>query len=203
MKQANESLIIRAIRRVRVLRYLSFTHGRFSRQRVARYLPELQQINKEFRHRSTQKWAESMAAHNAILFRGRYMHLLPIDRMEWLLFTSLDRYILQMHAKVIADVLNGLSKFAERVLPKIHQDRAARTWKICNQVLIQRRHWFSFTHDVMNFLNLLGFGDARMNGPLSPWLSPWPDFDFLAEEARRTTKYYSIFGTADIDEACI
>lgn len=205
MPQTEESQIICAIRQLRVLRYLSFTHGQFSKQRIARCFPELQQINRLFGRWSAQTWADKMAAHNAILLRGESMRLQVIGRVKRLRFSSLDCYILQMHAEDIAGVLNGLSEFAQRVLPKIQQNRIARTWPICNQILIQRRHWLSFARSVMNLLKLLGFDEPRMNGPLSlsAWLSPWPDFDVLAVAARRAALHFRAFGAADMDDTCI
>lgn len=194
----SKSCLLLAMRRTRIVRYLSFTHGRFSSLKLARRLPELHQSEPSFK--SLNSWTRDMVDHNEILHRGEVLRMNLVGGIKRLTFSSLDRYIMQIHAKSIAKVLNALSKFADRVIPLIQLDRAARSWIIVNQIVIQRRHWFTLARQVMNLLKLLGFDDARMSlgSGSPPWRSPWADFDLLAAAACKAAGQYGRFSVADI-----
>lgn len=200
-----ESRILVAIKRTSIVRYLSFTYARFSTRKLARHLPETQKMNRKMGPESLQKFTREMVEHNAILRRGELTRTYPVGGIRCLTFSSLDRYILQMHGESIAKILEDLSKFADRVIPLIHQDRSARSWRVGNQILIRRRHWLALARNVMNLLKLLGFVEHRMDltGGASAWHSPWPDFDRLAAAACRAAGNYECYGAADIEFSCI
>ena len=200
-----ESRILEAIKRTSIVRCLSFTHARFSTKRLARLFPGAKQMSRKLELKLLTKFTKDMVQHNAVLRRGENLRINPVGGIRHVTFSSLDRYILQMHAKSIAKILEDLSKFADRVIPLIQQDRSAPLWRISNQILIQRRHWLGLACHVMNLLKLLGFVQHRMDsiGGVSAWRSPWPDFDCLVAAACRAAGNYECYGTADIEYSCI
>ena len=204
-KLESKSLIVRSFRRAHIAKFLSFTHGRFSKMKLATRLPEINEIDIEIGFQSLQSREREMIHHNEILRRGKYMRIHVDGGIERLTFSSLDRYILQMHSQTIANVLNALSKFADKVIPLIQRDRTAKLWQISDEILIQKQHWLALARQVMNLLKLLGFDNTRavLDGSILPWHSPWPDFECLLVAVRRARGNYESFGIADDDYACL
>ena len=127
------------------------------------------------------------------------MGLCRLIKAKKFAFTSLDLFMLQMHAKEIAEVLDSLTAFAERVVRLIQHDEAACSWWLNRHLAIHRDFWRDLSCRVMTLIKLLGFLDLDGSSHEAPWppLTPWPDVDLLQHAARRAAKIYGPFGAPD------
>jgi hypothetical protein len=114
---------------------------------------------------------------------------------------SLDLYLLQMHSAELAEVLGCFSTFGRRILPLIRRFPDSDVWWLCEEVSIQRRHWFLLCDRMMNLLRLLGLECANDDFP-SPSkapipLRPWPNLSDLRSAAMGVLEVFGVFGVSD------
>ncbi len=192
----NRELVFICIRRVCLLRYISYGARRMSKQRTFKLLPEFAKIAEKFCNRSLPNWRGKMWSHNQTLSRGQRMGLCPHFDASKLLCPTLDRYMIQMHAADISEALKSLTVFGERVAPLIRKNPADPTWWITRDLLIHRRHWYSLCRNAMNLIRLTGI-DA--DDHVAPLLHRWPDCDALHVAARAAASIFGHFSDPDID----
>jgi hypothetical protein len=201
--QSEPDLIFQYIRKASVLRHLSYCRSRLRIAAAAECLPEIVPIVTHFGFHSLQQWKKEMALHNQILQRGRGMDIgisntIPAKKF---MTSSLDAFLLRMHADKLADVLCSFVTFAKRVEEKIQTDKCAHEWTLNDHILIHRRHWRSLSCSVMNLVKLLCFKTVQMrtrNEDCSSILPSYPDHQKLWDAARRAALIYSCHGAPNI-----
>jgi hypothetical protein len=146
-------------------RYISFARHRLTRAAMASLLPEISPDNIDRLHGETLLlWNREMIARNAALDRARLVQNTAESQHAKQRFSSLDEYVLIVHADKILLVLERLVKFGERVVPLIREDATARAWFLNEHLLIQAHHWRVLARNVMSLVSQLGLleaGDVR------------------------------------------
>lgn len=156
-----------SIRRTRFWRYISFGGARFKKTKLSKLFPEMEELSKICLVRNPYAWwRKSLSDHNSSVQRGVRMQIAPYSASRRLIFESLDKYILVMFSREIAQVFRCISKFGERVAPLVHEQPSALEWWISEDIFIHRRHWLAMCRDVMNMISLVG---ADM-----PFNASWP-----------------------------
>ena len=192
------------IRKTSLLRHICYSRKRLPKHRTAKHLPEIMCITKTFGPKSNQQWTDRMLQHNALLRRGgSNMRLHRRVNVAKLMHCSLDLFMLQMHSQQVAEALDSLSTFGERVLPIIKQDPDSRDWWLCPELLIDRRHWLRLSRRVMNLVHLLGIDvdrEGRNSRRIPAALNPWPDFPKLLASVRRARCVFEEFASPDREQ---
>ena len=124
------------------------------------------------------------------------MRLCPHFGVSSLLCPTLDRYMIQMHAADIANAIESLTAFGERVAHLTRKYPAARTWWITRDLLIHRRHWLSLCRDAMNLIRLM---EINADDHIEPLLHRWPDHSALQAAAHAAANIFGQFSAPDID----
>jgi hypothetical protein len=186
----NSELVFARIRRVCLLRYISYGGRRMSKPNTFKIMPEIAEIAQRFSRGSLPTWRNKMWSHNQTLRRGQRMDLFPRYGASNLLCPTLDRYMIQMHAADIAQALESLTVFGRRVIPLILKNPAAPAWWITGDLLIHRRHWLSLCRNVMNLIRLteLNAGDH-----VAPLLHRWPDCGALQAASHDAANLFGHF----------
>ncbi len=115
-------------------------------------------------------WESNMDLDRNIIGRSVKLGLVSRSAAERL-FHTMDDYMLQMHSEKIATVLESLTSFAHRIIPLINKDPDAPCWWINDQILVQRRHWFSFSRRVNALVSIISEcieKNIRQNNSNSP-----------------------------------
>ena len=146
---------------------------------------------------SIKEWNIEMNFHNQILRRGVPSGSFPNIKSKNYEYSSLDQYMLQMHASILAEVFDSFTAFAARVLPSIQKDPEAQSWWLNEHLLIQRHHWSSFSCRVMTLLKTSGFEDGVFQPKSTTSSDRWPNLEQLHESALRAWCIFGAFGSAD------
>jgi hypothetical protein len=143
---------------------------------------------------SFKAWELDMNLHNQILRRGG-----PFETINSKIFecSSLDQYMLQMHASRLAQVIDAYTAFAARVLPWIQKNPEAQSWWVNEHLLVQRHHWTIFSCRVMTLLKASGFENGAFQPTSTQSADRWPNLDQLHESARRASRIFGAFGAAE------
>jgi hypothetical protein len=188
------SQIFASIRRTNLMKYISYGGMRLKKQTVWKHIPEIAVMSREFGPGSLHSWHQSMQYHNQILKRGEKLSLCQNVKVQKLKHFSLDTFLLQMHSRQIAQLLQSLTSFGERVRTLIRQDPGARSWWLPQDMLIQRRHWLALSRNVMHLIRVLGFHELEDTPmPLHPWL----DYDVLSAAALEVARIFGPFDGSD------
>ncbi len=110
------------------------------------------------------------------------MGLLPIPTVNPPYFSSLDQFIVKIHA----GVLDALCSFAQRVIRSINSDPAALCWSVGGPLLITRDRWLHLCRRVVVVLRLLDLHGAAS-------FPDWPGADQLADTTSRARGLYGPF----------
>ena len=155
--------ILRSITACRPVNYVSFRNQIIPKHYVARYLPELQWLERLFCPRARRTWLLEMDCHNRLLKRGVRMGLGPAWLVARLHCATLDHFMLALHSSDLIKVLNSLHRFARRVLSKIERKPTALLWGISGAIVITRHSWHTFClHADKLASRLLGLLDMRV-----------------------------------------
>jgi hypothetical protein len=190
-----------SIRRACLLNYISYAKWRLEINETSNLLPEVKSVLKHFSRKSLATWYEEMRLHNALFKRGKRMGL-GATRLPSLEFESLDRFMLQMHADKIAEVLESFTAFAKRLVPIMELDPDAPSWWLNRNVLIHREHWHRYAQQVFSLLKLIGFHDDDTNGhraSLSDMAEHrvWPDAELLVDACQRAMQMLGELASPD------
>ena len=202
---ATRSKLLRSIQLANPLPLLSFSTWRLSRKRMRESLPEIKQIDERFCDQ--EAWCNQMEAHNATVRRGVQMGMAPpgcsLSRfLQQHTFDSLDAFLFRMHIPELANMLNGLSAFSERILASIRSgsDHGSngKLWHVSGTIIIVSDQFLLFAQRFVDLLALLGF---RASGELEPGQhvtdhDPRPaDHDVLSQAATRALALIGPFAT--------
>jgi hypothetical protein len=125
---------------------------------------------------------------------------------------SLDLFMVQMHSQQVAEALDSLSTFGERILSIMKGQPDSRRWWLSPDLLIGRRQWLRLSRRVMNLVHLLGIDvddDAqdRQNRiaafEITCPLRSWPDFPKLLAAIRRARGVFEDFAESDGDQVSL
>ena len=157
-------------------------------------MPEIEPFLLHFRKRSLARWEQKKDSLNKRLLRAaKSGHLENPNKMK---FQSLDDYMLYLHSDLLAQNMDSLVVFAERILPLIRSDPSARIWHFHEALLIQRRHWKSLARQVMNLVKLLSVAfNADFDQQVD--LDLWPDQERLCDAMLRAQRIYGEFAEAE------
>ncbi len=196
-------LIFKYVRRVSLLKYMSYPGERLKPSATAIILPEIKPFLLDFGNDALSQWEQEMEHLNMLLLRGSKMRLLPIDQ-NLRFFTSLDQYIVRMHADKLARCLEALIRFAEKLEPLAVSEPSVRGWFFHEDLGIQRRHWYQLASSVMNLLKLLGDldQDSQNSQDSRHQLLPdaWPNQEVLRDVMRRAVRMYGVHAMSDPDQ---
>ncbi len=101
---------------------------------------------------------------------------------------TLDDYMLEMHADILATVLESFAAFANRITPLIQKDPTAPEWWLNSQILVQRRHWFLLARRVTLLVRIIL---DRLDKNIKRKQSTLPGEVRLCEAARTAAWLYS------------
>jgi hypothetical protein len=193
LPKTQHRMIFQYIRKASLLKHVSYCWRRLSIAAATECLPETIPIVKHFGFHSLQQWEKEMEFYNHNLLRGITMgigNIIPADKF---ITSSLDAFLLRMHADKLADVLCSFVTFAERVEEKIQADKGAHDWTLNDHMLIHRRHWWALSCRVMNLIKLLYYKAVQMrtkNDDCRSFLPSYPDHPRLWDAARRAALIY-------------
>ena len=183
------------IRKLSILKHLSYGREPCSLLATAKILPEVIPFLLDFKMRDISRWEEEMQYHNAILHRGSKVikqDLLPAQRLLINAcsrqFRSLDHYILNMHADKLANILEACLNFAERVYPLVLADPGAPAWRIHKQFFIQSRKWRQLKRRVLDLIDLLielANKSKTIYGGHRNSVDDWPNHDMMWDAVQR------------------
>jgi hypothetical protein len=191
-KHESAEQIWACIRKASLLKHISYGGRRLPRYKTAKLLPEIMYISRLFAPKSIIQWTDRMLQHNALLRRGVRMRLHKRHGTTKLVHCSLDLFMLQMHSHEVAEALDSLSTFGERVLPIIERHPESDDWWLSPELLIDRRRWAQLSCRVMSLVHLLGIDCDDTAFETLP-LSPWPDLTKLVAAVRRARGVFGDF----------
>jgi hypothetical protein len=151
-------LIWESVQKAALLKYISYSHGRLSRRKIKKTLPEIIRSLETFGRGSLQDWNDEMLHHNALLRRGASMRLCRHINVARLIHCSLDMYMLHVRSDAVAEALENFLAFGRRMIPLIRRNPDSDDWQLSAEISIQRRHWYKLCLKMMNLVHLLGFG---------------------------------------------
>jgi hypothetical protein len=98
-----------------------------------------------------------------------------------------------MHSDTLANLLDKLVLFANRVIPKIKQHPHAEALWLSRDMLIQRRHWRELCQGVLRLVHSLGLHEACFARDSPRDIDSWPSYDCLLASARRAMRFFGKF----------
>lgn len=149
---------------ISVFNYISFRNQRIPRKLIMRLLPELRIIESFCSTEGLQQWRSNLDIHHRSLRRGLRMGLMPTSKrmgLNFLQFSSLADFVLQMHCGELAAVLKALLVFADRVATRAARKPDAPFWRISGPILITRDYWIAFLSSVLQLIRMLGQAGGR------------------------------------------
>lgn len=155
-----ESRIYLQIQQMSLFRLITFGAECLPKNQALQYVPEIAVIEKYFHRNSVDLLRKEMQAYNRILHRGIRMGLSPVRNVNPPLFSSLDQFIVCVHAAALAEALNAFSTFADRVAPCIDRDPSALMWPAGGPVLITRDRWLQLCRGVRCLIRLLDINSS-------------------------------------------
>jgi hypothetical protein len=167
-----------ALRKASLQRFISFAKRRLPNRIIAKQLPEVTRLCKNFGPKSLQAWNDKLLHHNALLRRGASMRLCRTFNTARLMHCSLDMYMLQMHSDEIAGALGCFSTFGKRVQCQIKDSPDSKVWWLGSDMLIYRRHWLELCRRVMSIIQLIGLD------LMDEYSNPWPGQQELCASAK-------------------
>ena len=174
-----------------------------SKASVAHVLPEVLTFEQYFGSGTLEDWRARLKQHNEVIKRGLQMKLLR--GASWLRISSLDTFMLLLHADALTDILESHVTFANRIRPLIRANPSAQGWYFHDKMLIQRRDWKLLARRVLNLVKLLGCADPGgipiKNGSRhhndDESMDGWPHQDRLCRAMRLAAGAYQAFAVAD------
>ncbi len=182
---------MRYFRAASLLKAVSYSTLRLSSQETMEILPEIATVENNFHAKSLEAWNEELRIHNKSIARGLAMGLNTIDRMDRLRFSSLDLFLIKTRGGMLAEVLNAISSFAERIIEEVKGDRNALLWSVRGPVIITNERWMALCKQLVNILKLIDFEG------ISETDYSCPDFLPLKTAASRARIIFSNFAAAD------
>ena len=188
LRERLENMLFAELRKSSPSRYISFSRGRVPLEQVKQLVGELEHIGlikKEVRG----QWNRMMEEHNRILARGIRMGLhVGLFRASSMRFSSLDQFMLQMHCKYLANVLDDFTRFGERVEDLIRKSPNYLIWNIAGPIMIERRSWIRFSRQILSLLQTISKHKCvRSNCAHSP------DHDLLLDSMERARIVFEKF----------
>ena len=165
-KFMDTELIWASVRKAALLKYISYSQGRLPRKQIKKTLPEIIRSLKTFGRGSLQWWNDEMLHHNALLRRGASMGLCRRISVARLMHCSLDMYMLHVRSDAVAEVLGCYLTFGSRMIPLIRRNPDSDDWSLSADMSVQRRHWYKLSLQMMNLVQLLGFGQVGKDSKL-------------------------------------
>jgi hypothetical protein len=193
--QSNEDAVFHSLSQASLLRFVSFAGPRLRTQEIESELPEIVPIAQQLRRKSLHRWILDMHQHNQACRRAIRMQLCPLVRKDKFLYSSLDQYMIQIRHDSLREVLDSFSAFAERLMPLIHNDKAARSWRITRQMLIHRHHWSELSRRVITFTEMIG---AKMQAYSDEAGTDFHVDQRLEVSLRRLSRMYAPFSEPDM-----
>ena len=169
--------------------HISFAKNRLTRAAMASLLPEVFLEKDPFDKATLDLLNRKMLAHNSALDLGQLVLNAGAPQPTRKCFSSLDEYVMHMHADKILLVMESLVKFGERVVPLIREEETARAWYLNEHILIQSHHWRVLARRVVNLVEQLGLWTAEeaSNARL--------DNTQLIDAGRRAVEIYGVYLT--------
>ena len=183
-------MLYKYFRKASLCRFISFERNRLPAEEVKKLLPEMQTVG--YINAETHiRWNNMMMEHNELVERGERMRLLPCQiNMEWIKFSSVDVFMLQMQSRYLSKLLDDFSNFGDRFLASLSRSPSACFWVMNGPIVIEKSSWLRLCIQVMSLLRVLGFG---MDRPTSLLLNPWPDRELLESAAARAEHIFGQF----------
>ena len=192
--------IFHLIKGMSIFKHISFGGQPLSRSQLVKILPEAGPFLLHFEKTDLAYWEYKMQSNNEILRRGIWLansweRKCMIAKVKTLQFSSLDTYILHLHAGSVAEILDSCATFAERVLPLSRSDPHAKAWQLGEQLYIHSRHWRALTRTVLRLVDLIGcmrHASSIQNGThASDEGDEWPNERLLQQALRRAAQCYA------------
>ena len=187
--------LFRELQKASISRYISFSERRMPRHRVKMLVREMQTVG-YMSKKMLCHWKDLMQEHNRILSRGERLGLCSgAIKARSFKMSSLDVYMLQMQSRYLAEILDDLTSFGERVVKRICESPRSSMWVISGPILAERHSWVRFCQQMMSLLHIMGLGRVgdfsnRMH------LDPWPDRERLESSALRARHVFESFASA-------
>jgi hypothetical protein len=115
-------------------------------------IPEMRRVG-YINSAALREWRRQMSEHNTLIRRGNKLSLLPHGIKE---IIDLDVFMLQVKAAYLAELLDSVSDFGERVTRLVQKKSTERIWTVAGQVVIEWNKWVELCSQVMDVLRLLG-----------------------------------------------
>jgi hypothetical protein len=153
--------IFKCIRKASLIRHISYTKMRLTHSEVAEDLPEILAESKHFQKRFLSQYEAERSAHNSLLARG---------------------------SDKIADILESLTAFAQRVSLILNDNHNDRRIALNGNLLMHRRHWRSLSRQVLHLIRQICICEAelRKNTP-----ELWPNWNRLQSAAKQAALVYA------------
>ena len=176
------------VRRLSIFKYLSYGEAPFSRSTTARLLPEVKPFMLHFKKEDLAIWKDRLRCHNALLARG--MKVGSDREFKWmrakaksLQFDSVERFMLHAHPSTIADLLDALISFSDKVRLASRNHPLARAWYLRSHLLIRAGRWRCFRR---RFRELLAYLTEQSTKP-TQYVCDCPEQERLRAALRRAT----------------
>jgi hypothetical protein len=186
--------IFKCIRKASLIRHISYTKMRLTHSEVSEDLPEILAESKHFQKRFISQYEAERSAHNSLLARGMNQGLSRLIPAHKLICPSLDSYLLRLHSDKIADILESLTAFAQRVSLILNDNHNDRRIALNRHLLMHRRHWRSLSRQVLHLIRQICICEAelRKNTP-----ELWPNWSRLQSAAKQAALVYARMMPAD------
>ena len=126
-------------------KFLSFLHQTLPENLVGQVMPEIRQ----YRRFRPEYWRVELDHHNNAIRRGLRMGLSKMSNLKFLRFSTLENFVVSLKSAELAEVLDCLRTFAERVISKIRRKPLLQFWRIAGVIVITRESWRSFCKEAL------------------------------------------------------
>ena len=186
--------IFQCIRKVSLIRHISYTKMRLTNSDVAKELPEVLAESNHFQKRFLSHYGDEWSAHNSLLLRGMGQGLSRLIPAHKLMCSSLDSFLLRLHSDKISDLLESLTAFAERVSLILLDNSDDRRIVLNSHLLMHRRHWRSLSRRVLHLVRQICICEDELRKG-TPEL--WPNWRRLQSAASQAALVYARMMPAD------
>jgi len=139
------------------LNFVSFKFQTLPRRLVLRVIPEIRDFERLFNKADAfHYWHSEFHHHNNEVKRGARMCMSRVMKLPSLLFTNIDTYIHRLRCLEMSKALDCISRFIDRIQPRIQKSPSAYFWRVSGAIVITRDHWLGFCKEVFALLNMLG-----------------------------------------------
>ena len=185
-----KDIIFRNLSYLSPSKYISFSNFRLNKKLVLHLLPELKKFDHYFGSKAMSFWIQEQESYRAVIARGLRLGLRPNTHAISDAISSLDLFMIRFHASTIAETLDCLSEFANRLRPSSRPDRTVWMWTVEHSIVITNSRLSELATYLFLALHHLPLcTDASSSHPLQGW----PDHSRLVAASQRAIHTYARF----------